>query len=469
VSGDREHPEPNRGAGQRDEILGAALRRLEIPEHRPGFHAELRANLGTAAHGPDTAGREHPARPSRAPSPRRRARHRLRWTLGLAAAAAVALFLVIVNLPGTSPGTASAAEVRAAVAKAWASARDIGGVLIVNYRHPVVPSQQNEQARFLLTARGDFRLTWLDQPGAVAYDATTNVERSLTTSASMPGSTQLFASELTGLAPGPPDPGPSSSLLDLNLGSVVRALAASRGGQVREVTYQGRPAWLLDTSVRPSAAQTSAALLPDHLQLTVDRQTGFPVRVVVSRDGRTLYQTRLEDLTVNPPVPEHAFSLTFPPGKQVSRTDFGFRRVALDNARRIVGYAPLVPASIPHGYHLSEIMVSRKPSPAVNNNPPAGDIVSLSYRRGLGQFIVTTRPAGSHPRAWHDPMGTGGGYAQRPERVTFSSGALAGREGHLVISPFAAPHVWALTGKLVVTVSGDLSRAELMQVAGSLR
>lgn len=31
-----------------------------------------------------------------------------------------------------------------------------------------------------------------------------------------------------------------------------------------------------------------------------------------------------------------------------------------------------------------------------------------------------------------------------------------------------APHVWALTGTLVVTVSGDLTRAELIDVAGSL-
>lgn len=209
-------------------------------------------------------------------------------------------------------------------------------------------------------------------------------------------------------------------------------------------------------------------MFPDHFQVTVDQQTGFPVRVLASRDGRTLYESRIEDLTVNSPIPEHAFSLKFPPGKQVSQTDFGFRPVTLDNAGRIVGYAPLVPASIPHGYRLSEVMVSLKPS-RTGTNPPVGDIVSLSYRRGLDQFIVTTRPVGPHPRAWHDPLSTGERHTQRPERVTFSSGALAGRPGHQVIGLFAAPHVWALTDKLVVTVSGDLTQPELMQVAGSLR
>jgi hypothetical protein len=376
---------------------------------------------------------------------------------------ALVLFLVLANFPGSSPRIASAAEVRAAVARAWASARGIAGVLIVDYRAPVVASQQDGRWRFLLTAEGDFRLTGLDHPGVIAYDARSNVERSLSTSASMAGSNELFASELTGLAPGGPDAGPSSALLDRNLGSVVMALAAGRGGQVREVTYQGRPGWLLDIKVR-----SSGALFPDHLQVTVDRQTGFPVRVIASQDGRTIYQTRIEDLTVNPRVPAAAFSLRFPPGKQVSRTDFGFRHVALRDVRRTVGYTPLVPTFIPGGYRLSEVMVSIKPNPT-GTNPSVGDIVSLSYRRGLDQFIVTTRPVGPNPKAWHDPLYSGPGHVQGTQRVTFSSGVLASRAGHLVIGPSAAPHIWALTDKLVVTVSGDLTRPELLHVAGSLR
>jgi hypothetical protein len=464
MSGDRKYW-GNRPKGERDEILGAALRRLEVPGHRPSFHAELRAKLGSVIPGLDAADMERPAGPGRAWLRRGQSRHRQGWMLGLvvAAAAVLALVLVVANLPGTSPGIASAAEVRAAVARAWASARGIAGVLVVHYRHPVVGSQQDERWRFLLTAHGDFRLTGLDHPGLDVYDATSNVERSLNTSASMPGSTVLFASELTGLAPGPPDPGPSSTLLDRGLGSAVRALVAGRGGQVREVTYQGRPAWLLDTAV-PS----SGALYPDHLQVTVDQQTGIPVRVLALRGGQAIYETRIEDLTVNPPIPEHAFSLRFPPGKQVLHTDFGFRRVRLANVGRSVGYAPLVPASIPAGYRLSEVMVSVKPS-ATGTNPAVGDIVSLSYRRGLDQFIVTTRPVGPHPRAWRDPLSSGQGNGQGAQRISFSSGALAGRAGHLVLGPFAAPHIWALTSDLVVTISGDLTRAQLVHVANSLR
>jgi len=470
MNGDRERSGGNRVTGERDEVLGAALRGLPVPAHRSGFHADLLAKLGAEVPGRDVAVPEREADPERSARSRRALRGRGRpwhprgWTISLAAASvALAVFLVFANFPGGSPRTASAAEVRAAVARAWASARGIAGVLVVHYRAPVVASQQDGRWRFLLTAEGDFRLTGLDHPGVIAYDAKSNIERSLSTSASMAGSNELFASELTGLAPGGPDAGPSSALLDRNLGSVVRALAAGQGGHVRQVTYQGRPAWIIDIKVR-----SSGALFPDHLRVTVDRQTGFPVLVLASHDGQTIYQTRIEDLTVNPRIPAKAFSLKFPPGKPVSRTDFGFRQVALEDIGRTVGYTPLVPTSVPEGYRSSEVMVSVKPNPT-GTNPSVGDIVSLSYRRGLDQFIVTTRPIGPNPKAWHDPFDNGPGHVQGTQRVTFSSGALASRHGHLVTGPFAAPHIWGLTNKLVVTVSGDLTRAELLQVAGSLR
>ena len=38
-----------------------------------------------------------------------------------------------------------------------------------------------------------------------------------------------------------------------------------------------------------------------------------------------------------------------------------------------------------------------------------------------------------------------------------------------MVSPQGMPHLWALDDGLVATVAGDLSRAELVAVAGSLR
>ncbi len=49
------------------------------------------------------------------------------------------------------------------------------------------------------------------------------------------------------------------------------------------------------------------------------------------------------------------------------------------------------------------------------------------------------------------------------------TGALAGRTAELLVDPLVVPHLWVKTRRLVVTVSGDLTRAELLAVAGSLR
>jgi hypothetical protein len=449
----------------RDEMLGGALRDLHVPEHGAAFGATVRARL-----------LEEPARgdltslPSRRPASQarrsqgRRPRAWRSWGRRLASAAVVAAAALAVTsaLPGTTPRKATAAEVRQAVAHVWASIENVRGILVW-----IAPEIYEGERRwsFLLTDRGDLRLEDLGRGGTVAYDAGEGVERSLTPSESLPGD-DLFASERRGLAPGPPDEGPSEHLLDRSLGSVVRALAAGEGGTVTEVTYEGRPAWRLDTDVRANLVAPS----PDHLVVTVDRETGLPLRAVATRGGEPVWEVRIEDPRVNVPVGDDAFGLEFPPGAEVFRTDAGFRPVSQGEAERIVGYEPLAPAWVPDGYALARTLASEKPQRTGSEagNPAVGDVVSTSYRRGLDRVIVTTRPVGEDPSLWRDPLATGEGYRDEPERVTLPAGALAGETAEVLIDPLAIPHLWVQTDDLVITVSGDLTRAELLRVAGSL-
>jgi hypothetical protein len=145
-----------------------------------------------------------------------------------------------------------------------------------------------------------------------------------------------------------------------------------------------------------------------------------------------------------------------------------------------VGYSPLVPAHVPEGYELAEVAVAGEafPTGAEAGNPVSRNVVSLAYRRGLDRFIVTTRlshvPAPGEPELspeelWSDPLATGEGFRDEPERIQLSHGSLEGIEAELLIVPRNTPHIWALTDKLVVTVAGDLTRAELLAVAESLQ
>ena len=454
----------------RDEALGAALRELEVPEHHPNFREALVAALHRELlHGVGSAPIDGKRVPDQRRSPARRTRAR-RLAFGFAAAViAAAIVLVDIELPGVKPRMATASEVRAAVAEAWASAENVSGRLVVNSVEQGAYEVGERSWTFVLTADGNFRLTGISRPDDLAYDVDRNVERSLNVSESVGDSEQLFASERTGLAPGPPDRGPSLQILDRSLGSVVSALAAGEGGRVREIRYQGRPAWLLDTDIRVNLIVPEHS--PDHLEVTVDRQTGFPVRIVATRQGQLVRETRLENLKLNSGLPAETFTLTFPDATEVFEEDYGFRRIQLDEAGGVVGYQPPVPGELPAGFELAEVAVSRQGSPTgpEGGNPPVGMVVSQSYRRGLDQFIVSSRPVGDDPSKWDDPLASGEGFVDRPERVTVASGALAGHQAALLIDPLAVPHVWVVSDELVITVSGNLDRAELLQVIGSLR
>lgn len=452
----------------RDPELGAALRELDVPEHRPRFHAAVESDLVAE----QVRRRRTTRRPRRRlgnTAPHRQSRGRvLALRVGaVAAVLGVTVSVLLVGGPRETLPMATAAEVRQQVAAAWASANSVSGRLVVS--NPALFGSGARRWDFVLTAQGDMRLTDTTRGGDVAYDAERNVQRSLMPSESVGDDNTLFASVRKGLAPGWPDQGPSYDLLDRNLGSVVRAIAGGGGGAVEEVTYKGREAWLLDTDIRVNLIVPDAS--PNHLTVTVDRTTGFPLRVVARNDGRRLWVTRIEDLHVNASVEEDTFRLAFPPEVEVFRSDAGFRRVALNEVEERVGYAPLVPGSLPRGFELAEVAVSNNPSPTgtEGGNPPARDVVSLAYRRGLDRLLVTTRPVGDDPSRWSDPLATGEGFVDRPERVRFDSGALQGERGELLIDPLAIPHVWGIGDGLVVTVSGDADRAQLLQVAGSLQ
>jgi hypothetical protein len=425
----------NDSAHYRDHKLGAALRELEVPEHREAFFADLETRL--------TARRRRP----------------LRRPLAVAAAAGVALLLfVTVGWPHlrSGPGVASAAAVRAEVLKTLAGARTIRGDLVYSSFDLRTGKTTTRSQTFAADSRGDLRVTDVGGPSDLAYDAARGVERAVTTSASI-GAGRFFA-ERVGVAPGPPDHGPSSFILGRALGSVVRALAAARSPQVAEASYRGRAAWRLDTPLEPNTIFADA----DRLQVTVDRATGFPVHVLATLRGAFRSELRVDQLVVDEALPPDTFTVDFPTGADVLRTDEGFAHVSRDEAAAAVGYRPLGPADVPEGFGLTTIAVAKEAAPTGpgESNPPSRDVVSIAYRRGLDQFVVTTRRRGSE--TWSDPFAIEG-IRLAPEHVD-----VAGARWDLVVNSRTVPHVWGVRNGLVVTVSGDLTRAELLAVGRSL-
>ena len=431
----------------RDRGLGEALRELEVPEHREAFFAELEAQL--AEQGGKTF---------------RLLRPFTRRTGIVALAGAAAAFVLGLALAQVRDGSgvAEAAAVRSQVMRTLSGTQSVRGRLV--YRALDARAGKVVTARYSFAAdgRGDFRLTNANGTEDLAYDAAAGVERAITTSASI-GSGRFYA-ERTGLAPGAPDEGPSEFLLDRELGALVRALAASREPRVQDVTYHGHPAWRLDVRVEPNSLEPDI----DRITVTVDKRSGFPVHVVSSLRGRFRSELTLTELVVDKPLGVGEFTVRFPANPEILRTDAGFTHDGLQHAAAVVGYRPLVPRTIPAGFRLAIVAVARKTSTTGpgGSNPPSRNVVSLAYRRGLDQFTVTTRLRTEG--LWRDPFAVEG-LALPGEHVRLAGGAFGGARAAVVLDPRTIPHIWAVTDRLVLTISGDLTRAQLLAVADGVR
>ena len=273
------------------------------------------------------------------------------------------------------------------------------------------------------------------------------------------------------------------SVLRRDVASVVRAfLSTTADVPVTDVTEQGHEAWRLATPVTPNKLAGPGGS-GDQLEVVVDRQTGFPLRITETLAGRFLSEVRLSDLVVDGPVDPASFVLDMPAGVVPFRQDVGFLSVPLAQVQATVGYRPLLPApaSLPAGYELAEVTVAPQAQPTGSEgaNPTSRNVVSAAYRRGFDRIVVTTRSTGAARRCstttpgtdsttcWADPVASGEGFFDRPERFTVAGGALAGARAELVISPRGVPHVWTIDDRLVVTVAGDAGPDELRRMAES--
>jgi hypothetical protein len=444
----------------RDERLGAALRQLDTPEHRPSFHLELERLLAAEA-----AGR----RPVRRPRPR------LRWGLRVAFAAALgALAFVALDIvrSGDTPGPvevqeATAADVKVAVSAAVARAESLSGTYVSRERTPESDQVDSTRGTFVILADGSYHTK--DGVREDAYDARRRVSVFYDHG---PGY-DPYAHRARRLAAGPPDSlGYTDSEFQRELGSVVRALMAVDDDlPVEEIEVRGRRAWRISTPVRQDRL-AGEGWSPDHLVIVVDQETGIPLRARWTVDGSLRHDLRMTNVDVNADVSRSELRVRIPAGTELTRSNQGFQRVPLDGVESVVGYAPLVPSWLPEGFELADVTVAEQGNPtgAEAMNPAAPGVVSMAYRRGFDAIFISTRvavkPTGG--AIWSDPLATGEGFVDNPEGVELERGALSGVEANLLIVPLALPHLWALTEELVVTVAGDLSRDELIRVAESL-
>jgi hypothetical protein len=449
------------GNEERDEELGAAIRQLYVPPAGEDFYATLYARLEAE---------EAAMRPAV-----QRARRRWLTPAGFSAVAAVVAIVVLmtwVGLPGRDrsgllgPGRAEAItleEMQGIVTATLTSVRTLQGEVTIERLGGRAPFTDPEETRFsfALTSQGDHRMTALGGVSDHSYDAEEGLQRIVVPGF---GSNAPSVSESRGLSAGPPDPSPDRSLLARSLGFLVRTFLGVRADvPVVETELDGRPVW---RAVVPLGRDRT-------LEVAVDRETGFPLETimrepaVVGPGDRVLEHVRVSKLVVDEPISRERFRLAFPAGVAApTPINLGFRRVALGDVERQVGYRPLLPRDVPDGFELVEVATARQSAGTGRNNPISQNVVSMAYQRGFDRIVVSTRSTGADPSRWSDPLASTEDQGE-PQPVRVRGGALDGATAVVVLGR-EGYHLWAVTDQLVVTITGDASQEQLLAMAGSL-
>lgn len=491
---------PQPGEGQRDDRVGAALSDLPVPDHGPTFWADLTDRLAdpTAAPIPiraegntvvplptESATDVGPDDPTPPPAEtvrleERRARRaarrggRLNRSLG-AAAAAVALIVAVagaVNVirqddDGTDIRAAGPATTTTNPATATAAAPAEFSATYDGIEGFDGPDGCCSQWRLTVARDGSFRWTSTDGGADMAYDVPSArhvevVSRGAGVSKDHPN---YFIS--TGVPVGGPDqriakPDPLSPIADF-----VTALARADDPRITKTTVAGRAAWHYDGPTVQDRLGGDGA--PNHAVADVDQASG--VLLQLTRQVGDLVVTRFtaSDVTTGDTIDRARYWIELPPGAKTNAFHLGFERRTLDEAAAGLPYELLVPNGVPPGFALESVSVDRAvPSPTgpEGMNPPARHIVAMTWHDGAYRFTVTLRPKGTDQ--WDDPFGAEG-MVPDAEPVRLPLAGRAPLAGKVVVDAPQVPHLWGITGDIVITVSGDLSRAWLERVAGTLQ
>lgn len=435
---------------ERDQRLGTALRQLPVPDHAPGFWDELERRLTGE---PDASVVRL--------DERRRPRHRALVALG--AAAAVVATVVSAGLVLRDRGDGG----RVATVDEPGRAPAAPAMLTAAYTSRDDFEAQGAEQDDELTVAVDGSFRWRAEDGSrdIVYDAASG--RVLQVRASGPAGEPDIVSATTGMPPGGPERyfhTPEKPLADF-----VVSLARAGDPRVVETDHAAtdRGVWRYDGPV--TADRLSGGGSPDRVVVEVDRATGVVLSLRATAGDRMVEELQATSVETFERIDRSRFEPDDAAWTEASKVSTGFEPVSLEEARGLVPYDLLVPEDVPEGFRLDVVALNRDvptPTGAEGSNPPVADVVAMRWSNGYQSFTVTQRPA--QGRTWSDPFGMEGFVFDRQQLDMALPGRLA-LEGEMVVDAPAPPHLWGVTGDVVVTVDGDLSPEELVSLAGSLR
>ena len=502
---------------RRDPELAALLMaNVDAPPLRPGFHEELEARLQAA----DAVGSTATVIP--ATRRRRLTARRAIAAAAVVAAAAVFAFAILPAIRGG--GTATAADVLAAMTRASGGAQTVRLGIVTETSvdipsrvdpatgatYPRSQNRQVETTRLTMSIGGD-SLTELtrtdslktgDGPWAstttshetVSYDERRHELRS---GWSLDGGRSGFSVRRPAW-PGSWPQGQSASGNYASLAASLRAELAATDPDtpVEETTYLGRPAWRATFVENQHWGINQEIPVRQRWVVTVDQGTGLLMTVAGSMQfkgepGPIALAMRVENLELDPHLAPGWQRTPLPSEGRIQLIDEGTRFGTPDEVAKLSWPTlPLVPQWAPPGYRLADAASASFGGPGGDPWTPAedgrvvgrsgrfilrravaepgGQTALVRFRRGFGTFVVEITPKAFGANLSSYTAGDG-----RPgaKDVTLTGGALKGAQARTWISPYKGlgPTLVTFSDRSQIIIWGDLTRQELIEVADSLK
>lgn len=467
----------------RDTELGEALHGLGLPDHGDDFFTELWAE----------ADREQSAGTARtdgadAESAGGRigwwARPRARLVAVAAAAITAVIVVALVGLPRegsqpiVGPESATAADVLASMDLAGRVPMTVTADIVSTYYGPDGEETLTLRRHVVIDTLGDWMrtLTADGDPEAILEGALFDARRLQSGRWRAPDDWD-GVSEVPGVLSTnvPTSHGIRARYSELVAVSLIRALLVGRDAPAEAVTFLARDAWRIELDVFETGDELRQ---PDHVELTIDKATGYPLETIDWRGdvkdaehrvvSFRVEQSGVQDKSAGFEAAQKAIANPYgdPP------EDLGCRRAPLERFVELVGRPAIVADWMPDGFTFADATAKSVAGTGYHDTPET----SVVYRGGLWSFAVDSfdldKLGVSDSQAIRDPVAESD--AAREEVVTLHNGLFKGREAHIVMDArarYSASHLWVGDNDagIAVAILGDLSRDEFVAVAESLK
>lgn len=353
--------------------------------------------------------------------------------------------------PSTAPSTAppQLADAQAAIRRGLGSLRSFRADVIM------VAAEMRGERRVAVerTATGLFKEVH-SMPTEAVFFFDAREGRKVMYSAPPPDVGRATARHETNVPVGGPN-FPAFDNLRLDPVALAREVLGWEEARVSRDEVGGRAVWVVQGS--------TPNMVPELRVVTVDDQTGLALRYDALQAGQPAYRVRIENLATNL---DSEPSYATPAGTSTSTIDAGHARTTLEQAGRVAGFAPLIPAWLPPGFTQAEV--------AVNTQQSQGPrLISVTFRRGMDLLLLHV----SLPTVSGPPKTVAGGerfdpegnltVPRRVERVWLTAGALAGVDAERALG--STPHLSAASDTLMVNIGGDATPDEITRIAESLQ